>query len=290
MENNFFAVSIMGASHIKSGKPMQDYSLAFKGEDYCVGVVCDGHGADKHFRSEIGSKFAAEVTAEKFAEIAKQFPTWDLLKNNLKQVSQRVKLAILADWHAKIEQYTKENPFTEDELKKASKSFALKRHYTVAQPYGTTILGALVTEEYYFALMIGDGAMFKILPGFKTEIVVFPGKKIYDDEPHSATDSLCEDNAYNNMFICCNPIEKEEYGVAFGMCSDGMSEAFTTDEVLIKKVNNYFAYYAEVGIEKATLDITAQLNNLSAISPMKDDISLAFATNHLELYKSEDGE
>ena len=114
MENNFFAVSIRGVSHIKSGKPMQDYSLAQKGENYCIGVVCDGHGADKHFRSEIGSKFAAEVTVEKFTQIAKQFPNWNSLKNNLKQVSQRVKLAILADWHAKIEQYTKENPFTEE--------------------------------------------------------------------------------------------------------------------------------------------------------------------------------
>ena len=41
-----FNVTKMGASHVKSGKPCQDYSLSWESEDkqVQVAIVCDGHG------------------------------------------------------------------------------------------------------------------------------------------------------------------------------------------------------------------------------------------------------
>lgn len=284
MEQQFFSISIRGESHIRNNKPMQDFSLAYKHENYCVGIVCDGHGADKHFRSEKGSEFAAKITYEKFNEFVKLYPDWKSLEKVEKTAIDRLKLSILSEWHNKIEIYTKNNPFTEDDLKKASKSFLEKKNYNIAQPYGTTLLAVLVTEEYYLALMIGDGAMIKILPDFSANIVQFPGKKVYDDEPHAATDSMCESNAFQNLFHILSPIQEQEKGIAFAMCSDGMSEAFETDQILIKKINNYLNYFAEEGMEKSLSAIEQQLNQLSRVSPMKDDISLAFATNHIELF------
>ncbi len=285
MENleKTLAISIRGASHFESGKPMQDYSLAVKGEDFSIAVVCDGHGADKHFRSEIGSECAAKATQEKLLEFYRQYDTWAKLCNGLTEKVNRLKVAIITVWQLGIEKYTQENPFTAEELKKASSSFATRQKYDVAQPYGTTILAALVGRDYYLALMIGDGAMAKINGDFSSSILTFPGKHVFDDQPHSATDSLCEQDAYNKMFHLCQPIAEEET-VAFALCSDGMSEAFYNDDILLKKFNNYLNYYAEEGLEKATEAIEAQLNQLSKISPMKDDISLAFATNHLETF------
>lgn len=284
MRHKFFLISIRGESHIRSNKPMQDYSLAYKYEDYCIGIVCDGHGADKHFRSEKGSEFAAEVACNKLNEFILLYPNWSSVEKNKMKAIDRLKLAILSEWHRRIEEYTKQNDFTEDELKKASGSFAQTKLYNIAQPYGTTLLAAVVAKDYYLAMMIGDGAMVKILPDLSSEIVQFPRKKVYDDEPHGTTDSLCEHNAYSKMFVICDPIKEDENGLAFAMCSDGMSEAFDTDQLLIKKINNYLNYYAEEGLDKSLVAIEKQLNELSRVSPMKDDISLAFATNHLEMY------
>lgn len=55
-----------GASHYKSGKPCQDYSISHKADDgsLYVAIVCDGHGGDSYVRSDRGSRLAAEITLE----------------------------------------------------------------------------------------------------------------------------------------------------------------------------------------------------------------------------------
>ena len=279
----FFSISIRGASHIKSGKPLQDYSLAYKGDDFCVGVVCDGHGADKHFRSEIGSESAAHVAIDKLIEFCKLNYDWNTFHFDTQKKLYRLKLSIISDWQSKIESYTQDNPFTEDELKKASSSFKARQSYDIAQPYGTTLLAAMICHDYYLVMMIGDGAIVKILPDFSSEIIEFPGKPKFEDQPHSATDSLCEPGCYSKIFFQYDKLNPNG-GEAFALCSDGLSEAFSTDAGLLAKINNYLNYYAEEGIEKAKSAIEAQLNELSRISPMKDDISLVFVTNSLNKY------
>jgi hypothetical protein len=281
--SNFFAVSVRGESHIKSGKPLQDYSLSFKGSDFCMGIVCDGHGADKHFRSEIGSELAAQTVKEKFSAFVSAYRNWDAVKDNLSKKIKRLKLSILSGWQNKIEKNEEQNKFSEVELKKASSSFSEKREYDISSPYGTTMLGILVCIDYYLILMIGDGAIIKIMPGFKSEIVEFAGKNDFSDQPHQAVDSLCEIDCYDKFFHECQFIGNES-GVAFALISDGLSEAFNSDATLLNKINNYLNYYAEEGMEKAMEAIKTQLNQISEISSMKDDISLAFATNSLELY------
>lgn len=284
--NNYektLAISVRGVSHIASGKPVQDYSLAIAGDGFSIAVVCDGHGADKHFRSEIGSKFAAEVSRDMLIQFLALNNDWNTFNKDTNKKLDRLKLSVLASWHERIEKYTAENPFTADELKKASASFATRKQYDVSQPYGTTILAALVARDYYLVMMIGDGAIAKINGDFTASIVSFEGKQVFDDQPHSATDSLCSQNAYETIFFSHGQLAENDT-VAFALCSDGMSEAFITDELLLGKFKNYLNYYAEEGLEKANEAITAQLNQLSQLSAMKDDISLAFATNNLSVF------
>lgn len=66
-------MSILGASHVKSGKPCQDYSLHWESEDKStqVIIVCDGHGSDTYVRSETGARLAAEVTLSNIQEFVK---------------------------------------------------------------------------------------------------------------------------------------------------------------------------------------------------------------------------
>ncbi len=61
-----FNVTKMGASHVKSGKPCQDYSISWQSEDktISIAIVCDGHGGDTYVRSDVGSKLAAKVALE----------------------------------------------------------------------------------------------------------------------------------------------------------------------------------------------------------------------------------
>jgi hypothetical protein len=58
-----FSKSIKGSSHEENGKPMQDWSehLYLKECMADILLLSDGHGSDRHFRSDRGAKFAVEA-------------------------------------------------------------------------------------------------------------------------------------------------------------------------------------------------------------------------------------
>ena len=60
MYQSFHFTSI-GASHIKKGTVCQDFSASVETEKYKLAVVSDGHGGADYFRSDRGSRFAAEA-------------------------------------------------------------------------------------------------------------------------------------------------------------------------------------------------------------------------------------
>lgn len=66
-----FSVTRIGASHIKSGKPCQDYSLDWQSDDgnLHVAIVCDGHGGDTYVRSDRGARLAAEIALRNIREM-----------------------------------------------------------------------------------------------------------------------------------------------------------------------------------------------------------------------------
>lgn len=69
-----FNKSIRGASHIRSGKPCQDFSLSYDDENIKILVVCDGHGGSTYFRSNIGAEIAAKVCLENLRQFAAHTP------------------------------------------------------------------------------------------------------------------------------------------------------------------------------------------------------------------------
>lgn len=65
-----FSSTRQGSSHIKSGKPCQDYSLDWHSDDggKYVAIVCDGHGGSTYVRSERGARLAAEIALRNIKE------------------------------------------------------------------------------------------------------------------------------------------------------------------------------------------------------------------------------
>lgn len=282
MREEFFAISRRGASHFASGKPLQDASKAIKGDGYCVAIVCDGHGGEKHFRSEIGSKFAVGVAIEKFEEFVKAYPTYE--KCSGKGESERIRrleISILSGWQCRLDEYTKMFPFTDEEEKKFSNTFRGRKDYDVRIPYGTTLLAALVARDYYLFMIIGDGAIIKIKPDLSAEVMTFEGKHEYTEGPHSATDSLCQPECFSKIFT---RLEKtDEPALAFGICSDGLTESYETNEALCKKMVNYLNFLAEEGMQSTIEAVGNQLDQISKLAS-KDDMSVAFATNCLSAF------
>lgn len=63
MDYIVFNSTKLGASHLKSGKPCQDFSISYKSDngEVMVAIVCDGHGGTTYVRSDVGARMAAEI-------------------------------------------------------------------------------------------------------------------------------------------------------------------------------------------------------------------------------------
>lgn len=64
-------LSVIGASHLKSGVPCQDSSIAEVSDDqkWAYAIVADGHGSAAYFRSDRGARIAAETLRNMFQNV-----------------------------------------------------------------------------------------------------------------------------------------------------------------------------------------------------------------------------
>lgn len=73
-ELKVFHKTVIGASHISSGKSCQDYSVSFDEDGIQAAVVCDGHGGSSYVRSDKGAELAANVTVDCLRNFARCIP------------------------------------------------------------------------------------------------------------------------------------------------------------------------------------------------------------------------
>lgn len=280
-----FSVSLKGIAHEQNGKPKQDYASAVKGEGFNIAIVCDGHGSDKHFRSDVGSRIATETMQNMLVEFYSSFPTYESAAADFGKKSEQLKVGFVSKWADGTKQDSIDNPFTEKELQNGvDKGVDYFSKYSMLVPYGTTVLAVLLTKEYYFALMIGDGAMIRIFPDKDAVEETFEGKMLGD-----RVESMCNQNSAFKIYTKLVKLEDGMENIAFVLTSDGYceSEAFTEREMMLNWPKKYLALIARKGIDEAYEPIANQLEQVSAVSSANDDISIAVAVNNIDAYMPE---
>lgn len=183
------AVSVAGHSHVKNAKPCQDSSLFWGNRNYSAVVVCDGHGGEKHFRSNIGAGLAVEVCRESAGKFVNGV-TREKEVNMLPQMIESYGKHIVFSWREKTMAHYEQNPFTYDELSDFSSDEAAEISLNPYIAYGTTLLFSIITKKNCFLIKLGDG-----------EIRVKHGDEMFNCTPaeeefmFGRTDSLCNSNA-----------------------------------------------------------------------------------------------
>lgn len=171
-----FHKSVIGASHIASGKPCQDYSLSYNENGLQIAVVCDGHGGNTYFRSDVGAKLAAEVTVE-------------LLKN----FANCVNASAFKDTEFSITAKPKHNPFIAPDGKKLryeDLNNEQKQYAKQAQAY-------LASEEKYPELQALISELInKIYVAWKDKIVLDESKKHLSEKEKSILKGDSLEKAY----------------------------------------------------------------------------------------------
>lgn len=245
-------MTVIGASHIKRGTVCQDFSLSCELPDRRISVICDGHGGADYFRSDRGSRFAAEA----FTECMKDPDVISVLSAAATQKQQSIRIeqlikSIIARWNELVERDIKEHPFGEDELSDVSEK-ARKRYETgqrLQSAYGTTLIGVMLTEDFWLGLQIGDGKCVAVSKDGE-----FTQPIPWDEQCFlNVTTSICDENAAKEFRFC---FERTLPAAVF-IGSDGIDDCFATDERL-------YDFY------RLTLRSFAQTNDQTAVSQLKD--------------------
>ena len=262
-----------GESHKSSGKPCQDYSFSLVQDDYVLAIVSDGHGGERYFRSDIGSKLAVKVSVDCLMDFANNF-LGDNLSGKpctkfgigeatlpaLKQLTG----AIVLGWRNAVKEHAEKNPLTEEELKTANP----KDEHDWEKTYGCTLIATLRTPKYWLAFQIGDGKCVAVgEDGVPYEPIPWDDRCFLN-----RTTSICDTAAADEFRYCVGGGNTAPVAVFLG--SDGIDDSFGEEGNLYNFYAQLAKGFAKDGYDATSADLDATLPVLSKRGS-QDDMSVA---------------
>ena len=140
-----------------------------------------------------------------------------------------------------MKEHIDENPFTEDELARLTEQAGAAASDRAARPeqhyvaYGTTLLVAILTNEFLICFQLGDG---DILAAYDATDEV--GRVIAKDETLIAneTTSLCQDDAVRQFRYEFRVIQHSLPGLVL-LSTDGYANSFASPDAFLKVGRDY---------------------------------------------------
>lgn len=289
--------SCQGESHIKSGKVCQDYSYSQVYENgYSIAIVCDGHGGQRYFRSNIGAKIAAQVAKEKVsifisgvgesllkrqpftqkASVSTQTENQDFNKqSSIDKAFRQLFASIIFEWNQSVLAHAKDNPILDEEKTGLEKKWIseFEAGEKLEKVYGCTLILYASTADFWFAFQIGDGKCFSM-----DKQAQWSEPIPWDDKCFlNKTTSICDSSAIDEFRFCYDG--DGNFPVAIFLGSDGIDDSFGAEE-------NQENFYVQIlktivkeGRDATFKEIETTLPQLSKIGS-KDDMSIAMIYNN----------
>lgn len=262
-----FNISVQGASHIRKNKICQDASASYSDDKITIAVVCDGHGGDDYVRSDKGSKFAAEAALQNIRKFVENIST-DVLKENTDRTLTALEASIITSWNQSIREHCSQNPFTTEEIHLLSDKAKKKYLYDdrIESAYGTTLIAAVITSEYWFGIQLGDGKCVAVSTEGEFSKPIPWNEKCF----LNATTSMCEEDALDNF----RHFFSEKLPAAVFVGSDGIDDCFKTDDQLYNLYKTVMVSFSTSEFDEAVSELKEYLPRLSA-KGSGDDVSIA---------------
>ena len=283
-----FNYSCEGESHKTTGKVCQDYSFACSVEGLTMAIVCDGHGGERYFRSDIGAKYAAEATEEnvsffienvgdtlfkdtKFTAVG---PTRTLSDaENLSKVDtafRQLFSSIIYRWNEKIKHHAQTVELTEWEKEHVPQKYLdeFAKGESLEKQYGCTLMVYVQTPNYWFAFHIGDGKCLSF-----QESPIWTEPIPWDDKCFlNKTTSLCDTSAIEEFRYCYQG--DGHFPTAIILGSDGLDDSMGETSNLANFYIQILKMLANEGQKATEASLQETLPQLSKIGS-KDDMSVA---------------
>lgn len=289
--------SCQGESHKADNKPCQDASFSAVYDDgLAIAIVCDGHGGERYFRSDVGSRMATEVirdsvrtfveNVDKSLFIGQPYTAVEAITSEevikkqtpIDKALRQLFSSIIYQWNQKIADHAANTTISEWELQHVPQKYLdeLRNSDTFEKLYGCTLMVYVQTPDYWFAFHLGDGKCISFQPDpFWHEPIPWDERCFLNK-----TTSLCDSNAINEFRYCYQGDGQYPWAIFLG--SDGMDDSFGEDTNLVNFYIQIVKMLASEGLEATIKSIESDLPQLSKIGS-KDDMSVAFIYNMEEL-------
>lgn len=305
-----------GESHKSTHKPCQDYAYADSSDSLSLAIVSDGHGGDRYFRSNVGSKFLVEITEKAIREFVSNVGSTSASRQNGKNVFEGMPFtsyskaeprnadhlpahkllmwlfsSIICQWNDMIEEHAMNYDLSDWEIahvpEQYQEEFAKKRldkNRTdgFEKTYGCTLMAYIQTKDYWFAFHIGDG---------KCVTLHREGNRIAWKQPIpwdercflNKTTSICDSNALEEFRYCYQGNGSFPKAVFLG--SDGMDDTYGDGERLANFYMKMYQELAKSGRDSVKLMLEEDLPVISQRGS-KDDMSIACVYDDVHAQKN----
>ena len=256
-----FAASRIGLGHLQKNTACQD-SCLYRVIPQGV-VLTDADGISACPRSDVGSRLACEIAADAVEEAGKQDPEEAAFIRRL--CSAEFYSGLREKWLAAVLDHWEKNPDGADG------KLAPKAHY------GTTLLIAVLTDNWVVTLNLGDGQilLFNELECMKTQLVdkesQAPCSLIYDEYLEDVRRGVWPRKAYQGVLLMSDGMNDRLSKLPAYPCHDyavqAMKRFLENDEP-----KQPFILTAEIKGDLRTYDVSRQRN-------ASDDFSVVMAVN-----------
>jgi len=267
--------SVRGTTHILNGKPNQDSirSEIDRAGEYGILAVADGHGSDKCFRSDIGSRLAVRTAVEMLERIVKQSNgsnlsfIKDVIENKLPE-------SILSIWRKRIEEDYLTARFSKLNKEKNIVSFGTDSMETETKlenmylAYGSTLLATIATNEYAAGIQIGDGEILVVTEEGKVKSPIPKDERLFAND----TTSLCSESAIADFRFFFERLS-DRSPVLILLTTDGYVNSFKNESGFLKVGSDILEILREEGSEYVEENIENWLTEASKYGS-GDDITL----------------
>lgn len=221
--------TVPGASHLRAGLPNQDAILQVRASGRGLPVVVslsDGHGSDKCFRSDRGSRYAVKEAARLVFELLDE--TRDTLNQAEfeSRASEYLPREFVRRWREAAEADLKARPFTKAELESVEQKDGPQALKLIARnpllAYGATSLTVALTDSFALYLQLGDGEILNVSEAGEVVRILAEDERLFANE----TTSLCTPDAEHNFRVRILPLTGEPPALIL-LSTDGYVNSFS---------------------------------------------------------------
>jgi hypothetical protein len=265
--------SARGAAHVRLGLPNQDARMtwAARGETGADAVlaISDGHGASRHFRSEVGARLAVETATSLLKQriVREGAALLEQGSGALAPVLQEIVLG----WQRAVTVHAGEHPIADEEWASLAQDpqpddtrRAIEANITLA--YGATLLAVVAMEQQIVYVQLGDGDILCVADDGRTSRPLPPDPRLAGNQ----TTSMCMPEAWREFRA---DIQKAPLPALILLSSDGYANSFRSDSDFLQIGPDYLQMLRQRGAAALSAELSDILGDASA-SGSGDDITL----------------